>query len=110
VRYSKEIGGEKNTTHETFEWPSNEFLGNMTKEEFENFQIDKIMWVKGTHFGEAEDYCNSLRFVSNTGVESPLFSDKEPNAEIDVSKSRIANIYAKTNYHHVFCYKFCDDL
>lgn len=38
------------------------------------------------------------------------FGDKEPNDEIDVSKTRIAKICAKTNNHHVFCYKFQDDL
>lgn len=28
---------------------------------------------------------------------------------IDVSKSRIAKITGRTNYHHAFCYKFYDD-
>ena len=32
VRYSQEIGGDKNTTHEIFEWPSNEYLDGLTKE------------------------------------------------------------------------------
>jgi hypothetical protein len=32
MRYSTEIGGNKNTTHEIIEWPSDEFLGNLTQE------------------------------------------------------------------------------
>jgi hypothetical protein len=84
----------------------------LTKEEIENFNIQKIKWVKGTHFGAEHDYCNSMRWETNNSdnILSPNFSDKEPNEEIDISKTRIAKICAKTNYHHVFCYKFFDDL
>jgi hypothetical protein len=60
VRYSEAIGGDKNTTHEIFEWPSNSTLNSLTKEDVEKFHVTNIKWVKGTHFGEAEDYCNSL--------------------------------------------------
>jgi len=55
LRYSEEIGGDRNTTYEIFEWPSDEFLDNLTKDQIENFNIQKIKWVKGTHYGEKED-------------------------------------------------------
>ena len=50
-----------------------------------------------------------MRFESNQGEKSPLFAEKEPNEEIDLSKRRIAKICGKTNYHHAFCYKLFDD-
>jgi hypothetical protein len=68
--------------------------------------------VKGTHFGEEHDYCNSMRMMTNN-TENPLstdFGEKETNDSIDTSSTRIAKICAKTNYHHVFCYKMFDDL
>lgn len=33
MRYSQEIGGDNNTTHEIYEWPSNEFLDGLTREQ-----------------------------------------------------------------------------
>jgi hypothetical protein len=52
-----------------------------------------------------------MRWESNDSdnLISQNFSDKEPDDEIDFSKTRIAKIKARTNYHHVFCYKFFDD-
>ena len=50
-----------------------------------------------------------MRFNSSSGESSALFSDKKPDASIDFSKRRIAQIKGRTNYHHAFCYKFLDD-
>ena len=33
MRYSTEIGGDNNTTHEIYEWPSNEFLDGLSREQ-----------------------------------------------------------------------------
>jgi hypothetical protein len=80
MRYSSEIGGNKNTNYKIFEWPSNEFLNGLSKDELENFNIKEIEWMKGTHHGPQEDFCNSLRFMSSIGLKSPSFSDKtEPS-------------------------------
>ena len=51
MRYSSEIGGNKNTNYKIFEWPSNEFLNGLSKDELENFNIKEIEWMKGTHHG-----------------------------------------------------------
>ena len=87
------------------EWPSNDYLKKLTAQELEAYQVTSIHWVKGTHFGEAEDYANSLRFSNNLGEESPLYSNKSPNASIAINQ-RIAKISCRTNYNHVFCFKF----
>lgn len=65
LRYSEEIGGDRNTNCEIIEWPSDEYLGNLTKDQILNFNIQKIKWVKGTHFGPEEDYCNSMIWETN---------------------------------------------
>lgn len=90
------------------EWPSNDYLKKLSAQEREAYQINSIKWVKGTHFGPGEDYANSLRFCNNLGEESHLYSDKSPDASITVNQ-RIAKIKCRTNYNHVFCFKFFDD-
>lgn len=108
VYYSQIIGGEKNMSARVSEWPSNEYLKKLTAQELAAYQITSIHWVKGTHFGPAEDYANSLRFSNNLGDESHLYSDKSPDASIPISQ-RIAKIACRTNYHHVFCFKLYND-
>ena len=106
--YSKIIGGEKNMSNRVSEWPSNEYFAKLSAQELEAYQITSIHWVKGTHFGPNEDYANSLRFSNNLGAESHLYSDKSPDASISTNQ-RIAKITCRTNYHHVFCFKFWND-
>lgn len=108
VYYSQIIGGEKNMSDRVLEWPSNEFLKKMTALEVKDYQISSIHWAKGTHFGPEKDFANSLRFTNNLGEESPLYSEKSPDASITINQ-RIAKISCKTNYHHVFGFKFYND-
>ena len=108
IYYSKIIGGENNISDRVSEWPSNDHLKGLSAQELEAYQISSIHWVKGTHFGPAEDYCSAMRLSNNLGEESPLYFDKSPDASIDTTQ-RIAKITAKTNYHHVFCFKFYND-
>ena len=108
VYYSQIVGGENNISNRVSEWPSNDYLKKLSAQELEAYQVTSIHWVKGTHFGAAEDYANSLRFSNNLGEESPLYSNKSPDASFAIDQ-RIAKIACKTNYHHVFAFKIFDD-
>jgi len=67
------------------EWPSNDYLKKLSPQERDAYQVNSIKWVKGTHFGIAEDYANSLRFCNNLGDESHLYSNKSPDAGITIN-------------------------
>ena len=49
-----------------------------------------------------------MRFSTNLGEESHLYSDKAPDASFS-TKERIAKITAKTNYQNVYAFKFYND-
>ena len=108
IKYSKIIGGENNMSDRISEWPSNEYLKSLTAQELNAYQITSVHWIKGTQHGEKEDYASMIRFANNLGEESHLYYDKSPDASIK-TKQRIAKISARTNYSHVFCFKFFDD-
>jgi hypothetical protein len=35
MRFTNEVGGDKNTTYEIIEWPTDDFLNDLSQEEFE---------------------------------------------------------------------------
>ena len=45
VRDSREVGGDKYTNYKIVEWPSSEYLSNLSKKDLDNYQITRINWV-----------------------------------------------------------------
>ena len=110
VRISKEIGGEKNINNKLLEWPSDEYLNGLSKEDFENLKITSVSWIRGSHFGPDQDYCHAFQFKNNLNEESPAYtSKKETMDSLEFGESRIAKVSCKTNGHHVYGFKFYDD-
>ena len=44
------------------EWPTDEQLNELTKEEFDNLQITSVEWIQGTVFGPEHDFAHAIRF------------------------------------------------
>ena len=113
VRFSEEIGGEQNMNDQITEWPTDQYLDDLTKEEFDNLKVTIIDWILGTKFGPEHDFAHALRFQNNLDFDrntSPPYTEKmEPNDSIDLSNVRVARITAKTNFHHVAQFRFYDD-
>ena len=62
---AKEIGGENNMNDKTLEWPSDEYLDDLTQQEFDDLQITSIEWIVGTLFGPEHDFSHAFRFTNN---------------------------------------------
>ena len=95
------------------EWPTDEQLNELTREEFDNLQITSVEWILGTVFGPEHDFAHAIRFQNNLDDQkntSPAYTDKkDPKDKIDFTNTRIAKITTRTNYHHVAQFRFYDD-
>jgi hypothetical protein len=78
ARMSNTLDTKHNSKEEVYEWPSDEYLGSLTKEQLEAFCIEKAKFR--FEEGKGGILCTSIRFESNDPnmKESPLKNNFEP--------------------------------
>lgn len=115
TKVSAWVGGENETNYKEIEWPTDEYLEEKGKEDInniKNYRIEHIPWHNAIAHGEKEDLCAALRFVNNLGDRSERFHtermEEEEKRDIDLTGVQIGKIRIKTNYSHVWEFRWFD--